>query len=182
MLAARPSKRTGSDRFANDLRFDIVDGETALGKVIYDRGKLTAAITLGEEAFAVERTVAVDDDRLYQAVARALTGAGKSARDGYELRDGDGRTLAVAQRDKQSFAVARGAESFTFRKGASRPFDLYRLGGDRPLGSVGQRKFWTTTLHMDLPADLEPPFQVFLLVLLLNVTMQRLERLTDLSG
>ena len=51
-----------------------------------------------------------------------------------------GRTLALGERVKESFAVSRGEESFSFRK-VSRPYHLYRHGSDQSLGSVGQEEF-----------------------------------------
>jgi hypothetical protein len=87
----------------------------------------------------------------------------------FDILDGD--------KPKQGFAVGRGEESFSFRK-VSRSFHLFRQGSDQSLGSVGQEKFFTRTLRMRLPAEFDPPFQVFLLVLVLNDTMQRLDALT----
>jgi hypothetical protein len=37
MLVAQPSKRSGAELFANDLRFDIADGERTFGAVAVDR-------------------------------------------------------------------------------------------------------------------------------------------------
>ena len=54
---------------------------------------------------------------------------------------------------------------------------LYRSGSEQSLGSVGQRKFFTRLLHMDLPDEFDRPFQVFLLVLLLGLTLQNMESL-----
>ena len=60
----------------------------------------------------------------------------------------------MGERVRETFAVSRGEESFTFRK-VSRPYHLYRQGSDQSLGSVGQRKFFSRTLHMNLPAEFE---------------------------
>ena len=87
----------------------------------------------------------------------------------------------MGERVKESFAVSRGEESFTFRK-VSRPYHLYRQGSDQSLGSVGQEKFFSRTLHMNLPAEFDAAFQVFLLTLLLSLTMQNLESTSSYSG
>lgn len=82
--------------------------------------------------------------------------------------------LAMAERVKQSFAVSRGEESFTFRK-VSRPYHLFRLGSEQSLGTVGQEKLFTRALDMNLPGEFELAFQAFLLILLLNLTMEQLD-------
>lgn len=182
MLTARASKRDKANFFSNDLRWDILDGETPIGGVVYDRGPLNAALIVNGESFTAARVSDRPDERLYQALVRVLAGGVKPPPNPFALQDAAGGTLALAESAGKSFAVSRGEESFTFRKGASRPFNLYREGDDKPLGWVGQEKFWTTKMHMSLPAEFDAPFQIFLLVLLLNLTMQRLERMGDLSG
>jgi hypothetical protein len=47
---------------------------------------------------------------------------------------------------------------------------------EQSLGSVGQEKFFTRTLHMNLSRpEFDDAFQVFLLTLLLGLMMQDLE-------
>ena len=98
----------------------------------------------------------------------------------YTLKDASGQVVALAEKTKRGVAVSHGDEGFVFRKPSffSRPYHLYREGSDQSLGAVGQKKFFTTTLHMDLPAGFDRAFQVFLLALLLNLTMQALESST----
>ena len=79
---------------------------------------------------------------------------------------------------KAGFAVSRGGQSFTLRR-VKRPYHLYRQGSDQSLGWVGQEKFFTTTMSMNLPAEFEPEFQVFLLTLLLSLTMKNAESATS---
>ncbi len=179
MLIARPAKRDKSALFSNDLRFDVLEGAAAIGGIIYDKAHETAALTINNHAFAVRRASDRPDEKLYQALVRVMTGGEKPPPNPYALKDSGSQTLALAEQVKQGFVVSRGDESFTFRKGSSRPFNLYRQGSDEPLGWVGQEKFWTTSLHMNLPDKFDAAFQVFLLVLLLNLTMQRLETLSS---
>ena len=178
MFEARPSKRTGAEHFATDLRFDILDGARTLGRLSCSRKDLGATFELDGAAFTVEHTRGAEDERLYEAVARLATHGAKPPPDRHQLKDADGRVLAVAEQAREVFQVTRGKERFRFAKGRSRLlFDLTREGEAAPLGAVGQRKFWTTRMHMDLPDALGAPFQVFLLVVLLGLTLQRAERL-----
>jgi hypothetical protein len=182
MLVAQPSKRSGAELFANDLRYDIADGERTLGAVAVDRKRLGATITLEGETFTVVHARGAADESLGRAAVRIATGAAKPPPDRHELKDAQGRILAVAEQHGQVFTISHGGERFRFAKGRSRPFDLTREGEPAPLGSVGQRKFWTTSLHMDLPPAFDAPFQAFLLVVLLGLTLQRLEHMTDNTG
>jgi hypothetical protein len=94
----------------------------------------------------------------------------------HELKDASGRVLAIAEQTDEVFDVRRGPELYRFAKGRSRlSFNLWREGEADPLGSVGQRRFWTTRMHIDLPGSLDRPFQVFLLVVLLGLVLQRAE-------
>ena len=45
-----------------------------------------------------------------------MTAAEKPPPNPWALKDASGQTLALGERVKQSFAVSRGAESFSFRK------------------------------------------------------------------
>jgi hypothetical protein len=111
---------------------------------------------------------------------RVMTAAEKPPRNPWALKDAGGQTLALGERVKNSFAVSRGGESFSFRK-VSRPYHLYREGSEQSLGSVGQEKFFSRTLHMNLPTEFDPAFQIFLLALLLALTMQNLENSSSYS-
>jgi hypothetical protein len=177
MLTTRSSKRDKVSAFNTDLMFDILDESNPIGSLVYDKKVLRAAITLDGKSYTVGRASDRPDERIDQTLVRMVTGAEKPPPNPWALKDGSGRILALGEQVKQGFAVARGEESFSFRK-VSRPFHLYRPGNDQSLGSVGQEKFFTRTLHMRLPAEFDPPFQVFLLALVLNDTMQRLDTLT----
>jgi len=171
MLTTRSSKRDKTSAFNTDMMFDILDESRPIGSLVFDKKAMKAAITV------VARVSERHDERLYEALIRVMTAAEKPPPNPWALKDAGGQTLALGERVKQSFAVSRGEESFSFRK-VSRPFHLYRQGSEQSLGSVGQEKFFSRTLHMNLPADFEPAFQVFLLALLLALTMENLENLT----
>lgn len=174
MLTTRASKRENTGFFNTDIMLDIVDGERPIGSLVYDKKQLRAAITIDGKGYTVERVSALPDERIYQALIRVLKGDEKPSPNPWALKDGAGDVLALGERAKQGFAVSRGGESFSLRK-VKRPYHLFRQDSDQSLGWVGQQKFFTRTLSMDLPVEFDPPFQVFLLVLLLNLTMQQLE-------
>jgi hypothetical protein len=174
MLTTRSSKRDKVSAFNTNLMFDILDGDKPIGSLVFDKKAMKAAITVDGKDYTVARASEQHDERLYQALIRVMTGSEKPPPNPWALKDAGGRTLALGERVKQSFAVSRGEESFFFRK-VSRPYHLYRQGSEQSLGSVGQEKFFSRTLHMNLPPEFDPAFQVFLLALLLGLTMQNLE-------
>jgi hypothetical protein len=142
-----------------DSRFDILAGERVLGRLSSDRKTLGATLSLDGQTFVVEHTRRPDR---------------------YALKDAEGRILAAADQTGEVFQITRGDEQYRFAKGRSRLlFDLRAAGGRKPLGSVGQRGFWTLKMHMDLPDAFGAPFQVFLLHLLLGLIAQRAGQLTD---
>jgi hypothetical protein len=177
MLIAHAGKRDKVGLFNTDLLYDILEDDKVIGHLVYDKKNLRGSLTLGNETYTIARATDRPEERLYQALARMLTGGEKPPPNPVVLRNGSGDALALAEHAKQGFAVCRGEDSLSLRKPSmmSRPFHLYRHGDERSLGSVGQQKFFSTTLHMNLPAEFEPSFQVFLLVLLLNLTMERLD-------
>lgn len=180
MLIARPSKRTAAEQFANDLRFDILAGDQPRGRLTGDRKSLGATFGLDDRRYTVEHTRGAEEERVYQAATRLVTGRPPPPPDRYDLKDEDGRVLASAEQAGEVFQVTRDQDRFRFAKGRSRLlFDLTRDGATSPLGSVGQRRFWTLSMHMDLPDALGAPFQVFLLSLLLALIQQRAERMTS---
>lgn len=178
MLTTRAAKRDKVGVFNTDLMLDILDEGKPVGSLVFDKKAMRAAITVDGKDYTVARVSEQHDERLYQALIRMMTGSEKPPPNPWALKDASGRTLALGERVKQSFAVSRGEESFSFRK-VSRPYHLYRQGSEQSLGSVGQQKFFSTTLHMNLPAEFDAAFQVFLLALLLGLTMQNLESLTN---
>jgi hypothetical protein len=181
MLTTRAAKRDKVGLFNTDMMFDILDEGRPIGSLVFDKKAMKAAITVDGKNYTVVRAREQHDERLYQALIRVMTGSEKPPPNPWALKDASGRTLALGERVKQSFAVSRGEESFSFRK-VSRPYHLYRQGSEQSLGSVGQEKFFSRTLHMNLPAEFDPAFQVFLLALLLGLTMQNLENSSSYSS
>lgn len=175
MLTTRASKRKGTPFSIHDLRFDILDEGKQIGTLVYDRRDMGAAITLDGKSYTAQYSTDEHDEMLYQTLIRVLSGGAKPPANPYALKDANGG--ALAEQTKQGFAVGRGEEGFTLRKASffSRPYHLYRAGADQSLGWIGQKKFFTTTLTMDLPAGFDAPFQVFLLALLLNQTIKASE-------
>lgn len=175
MLTARGTKRDKSSLFnTRDLLFDILDEGKPIGTVVFDKNALSAAIGLDGRTFTVARAGDRHEERLYQALIRVMTGAEKPPPNPWALKDSAGATLALGEPVKSGFAVSRGGEGFSLRQ-VKRPYHLYRQGSDQSLGWVGQEKFFTTTLGIDLPAEFEPAFQIFLLTLVLSLTMQRMD-------
>jgi hypothetical protein len=175
MLTTRATRRDKSTFFNTDLMFDILDEGNQIGTLVYDKKTLAAAIKLGGRSYTVARAEDRHDERLYEALIRVMAGRDKPPTNPWALKDSSGRTLALGERIKQSFAVSRGGQSFTLRK-VKRPFHLFREGGEQSLGSVGQETFFTRALHMNLPRpEFDDAFQVFLLTLVLSLTLQDLE-------
>ncbi len=173
MLTTRPAKRDKAGFLSTALMFDVLDEGKPIGGLVF--GKETS-ITLDGKSYSVQRMNDKPDEMLYQALIRVLSGSEKPPANPWALKDSSGRILALAESMKRNFAVSRGGESFSLRKTfGSRPYHLYREGRDQSLGSVGQEKFFSRTLHMNLPAEFEPAFQVFLLVLLIDLSMKQLE-------
>ena len=180
MLTTRSSKRDKVGLFNTDMMFDILDEGRPIGGLVFDKKAMKASITVDGKDYSVARVSERHDERLYEALIRVMTAAEKPPPNPWALKDASGQTLALGERVKNSFAVSRGGESFSFRK-VSRPYHLYREGSEQSLGSVGQEKFFSRTLHMNLPAEFDPAFQVFLLTLLLALTMQNLENSSSYS-
>ena len=178
MLTTRSSKRDKVGVFNTDLMFDIMDGEQQVASLVYDKKAMRATMDVGAASYGVEQVGDQPDDGVYQALLRLLGGGEKPPAPPWGLKDSGGKILALAQQTKASFAISRGDESYTLRK-KGRPFELLRRGnGDQPLGTVGQEKFFTRTLHIRLPSDLDRPFQVFLLTLVLTYTLQEMDKAT----
>jgi hypothetical protein len=177
MLTTRGSKRDKSAFFNTDLMFDVMDGERQVGTFVFDKKVYKSAIIVDGGTYVAERVRDQPDDNNLRALMRLVTGAEKPPANPWALKDPGGNTLALAEQVKTSFAISRGAESYVFRK-VKRPYHLFRQGSEQSLGSVGQAGFFTRTLHMDLPTEFEPAFQVFLLSMVLTVSMQQLDSST----
>jgi hypothetical protein len=157
MLTTRATKREKGGPFVRDMRFDVLDGERQVGAMVFDFIASNGTLTFDGRPYAVAR-------------------AGEKIEDIWTLKDEAGGILAQAERKGEIFTVSRGGENFLFRK-VWRPYHLYRAGSDQSLGLVGQKKFFTRLLHMELPPEFEPAFQAFLLVLVLGLSMDNLEAL-----
>jgi hypothetical protein len=176
MLSTRPSKRVNVSAFNRDIMMDVVEGERPVGSLVLAMGTMVGTIRIGDRTYTAQRA-SDHDERLYEALIRVMQG-GEKPKNPWTLSDEAGQALAAAEQVQESFAVSRGDQSFILRR-KGRPYHLYRAGSEQSLGWVGQQKFFTRQMHMDLPAEFDPPFQVFLLVLLLGLTMKNLENLTS---
>jgi hypothetical protein len=174
ILTTRAAKRDKVSLFNTDIMFDILDDGRPMGSLAFNKKALKPAITVDGKDYTVARVSERHDERPYEALFRVVTGREKPPPNPWVLKDASGQTLALGGRLKRSFAVSRGEENFSLRR-VSRPYHLYRRGSEQSLGSVGQEKLLSGTLHMNLPAEFEPAFQVFLLSLVLALTMQNLE-------
>lgn len=172
MLTTRRTKRDNVGFFNMDLMLDVMDGERQLGAFVYEKKRMRATLDFGGKAYTIERLRDESpDEMLYQMVWRWLRGRPRPAPNPFLLKDAGGHTLASSLEVKRHFAIERDGARFALRR-VGRPYHLYREGSTQSLGSVGQEKLLTTTLHMNLPAEFDPPFQAFLLVLLLDLTMR----------
>ena len=180
MLTTRSTKRDNANRFSRDMLFDIFDDDRPVGTLVFEKANLTATITLGGRIWTVAHDSSQDIDRLGPALIRVITGRPKQEAHPWVLKDGDGQIQALGQLDGKEFAVRRGEEGF-FLRAPGRPNHPYPQDSDRSLGSVGQEKFFTTTLSMRLPPEFDAAFQVFLLTLVLGLTMIRLDNSTGTS-
>lgn len=176
MLTTRRTKRDKVGFFNSDIMFDILDDGRPVGSLVFPLQALRAVIALGGKSYTMERASELPDERLYQALRRVMTGGEKPRPDPWVFKDESGQALALAEEMKEGYAVSRGEDTFTLRK-VSRPFHLFREGSNQSLGWVGQQKFFTTTLCMNLPAEFEPAFQVFLLGLTLGRMLDQMDQL-----
>ena len=107
MLTTRAGKRDKTSAFG-DLIFDILDEGKPIGSLVFDKKVLAAAITVDGKAHSVARAREQHNEMLHQALIRVMTGAEKPPPNPWALKDAAGRTLALGERVKQSFAVSRG--------------------------------------------------------------------------
>jgi len=175
MLTARATKRDKVKFFSWEMLYDVFDAGQPVGGLACEPRKLRGTFSFDGKSYVTERASGRGDEMLYQALARVVTGREKEPNP-YILKQADGPPLALAEPVKYRFEVTRGEDRFVFRRPfLSRPYRLFRAGCTESLGTVGQAKFFTLTLHMDLPAEFDTPFQFFLLVLVPNVSIKALE-------
>jgi hypothetical protein len=97
----------------------------------------------------------------------------------FALKDSGGRVIGLAKLVKAGFIVAHREDTFVLRKPSSfaRPYHLYPANSDQSLGSVGQKSFFNRSLHVDLAAEFDAAFRTLLLVLSLQIAMQKMSNL-----
>lgn len=176
MLIAQPAKRDNVPLLDRQLRFDICENDGRRGGLVFNPKTRHGAITVDNANFVAARLSAQPDEVLFQALLRLMRGAPKPPANPFALRDADGRVLALAEGQGQSFLVARGNESYSLRKPGifKRLFELYPHEAAQSLGTVGQAKFFTRRLQIDLPSSLPAAFQIFLLTLVLDLGLQNM--------
>src|SRR5579872_6314372 len=174
MLTARGAAREKGKFFSLESRYDILECDRPIGLLVYQARKSRAALTLGGAEYAIARENDRGPENLFQIVARALAGREKPPPNPFLLRDAAQRVLATAVQVRSRFEVSRGETHFDLKRASlfSRPYQLRPAGTDQPVGWVGQKKFFTLRLTMDLPPEFDAPFQVFLLVLVLDLARQ----------
>jgi hypothetical protein len=184
MLEARPAKRAAEHRLARDARMDVFEADAAIGGLVYDIKSESATFDVRGDRFTCARARPRQDERLYQAAARKFAGGAKLPANPVVLKDAHEAILAQAEANGAGWLIARGGESLELRRRSafSRIYDFYRQGQGAALGWVGQKRFFTTRLHVDLPREFTSPFQIFIFVLLLDRTFVSLDRMTDLSA
>lgn len=178
MLTTRPANRDKVSFLNLDLRLDLLENDRPIGLLVYERKPRRGTLTHGDRSYIMARSSEQSDERLYQALFRVATGSGKPPINPFALTDETGQVLALAARHKSAFAVSHGQDRFILRK-SSLLSPLYRLyrqdddqrGDGQPLGSVGQRKLLSQTMQVDVPRIFDPAFQAFLLVLLLDASL-----------
>jgi hypothetical protein len=178
MLTTRPANRDKVSFLNLDLRLDLLENDRPVGLLVYERKPRRATLTHGDRSYIMVRSSEQPDERLYQALLRAVTGSGKPPANPFALTDEAGQVLALAARHKSAFAVSHGDDRFILRKSSllSPLYHLYRQdddqrGDDQPLGLVGQRKLLSQTMQIDLPKTFDLAFQAFLLVLLIDASL-----------
>ena len=178
MLEARPAKRDAANRFSRDVRYDVYEADAAIGALVYDIKSESGTLNVRGQAFTAARERKRQDELLYQAALRKLSGGEKPPTNPVLLKDAGGAVLAQAEsKGAAGWLIARGDEAFELRRRSafSRLYDLYRQGQGQALGSVGPRKFFTTRFHVDLPSEFDAPFQVFTIALHTDLTFVALE-------
>lgn len=175
MLTARGAKRDTASQFKLDRRLDILDDSKLIGQLECNLSATQAALIVDDKSYTMEATEPGQDEPLAELLRRNADGRAKFPSKALALKDADGRTVALAAQVKSNFMAAHQSDAFMLRKASffSPAYHLYRPNSDQPLGSVGQKSVFNRTLHIDLPAELDAPFRVFLLVLTLNLAMQR---------
>jgi len=181
MLITKPAKRDNVGLLDRQMSFEIFEDAQSRGGLVFNPKQRSGAITIDKADFVAARLSSKPDEMLYQALFRLMSGAAKPPANPFALKDAGDQVLALAERHGESFVVTRGDENYTLRKPGifKRLFELYPTGQAQSLGTVGHAKFFTRQLQMDLPASLPAAFQVFLLTLILDLTLQNMDSLSS---
>jgi hypothetical protein len=167
MLEARPGKRDATNRFKNDVRYDIYDAEAKIGALVYDVKSESATLDVRGQAFSAARERKRRREVPWQFVWRKLSGGQKPPVNPVLLKDASGAVLAQAESNGAAgWLVARGDEAFELRRRSlvSGLYDLDRQGQSQALGAVGEGAF-RAPLQVDLPNEFDELFQVFVIAL-----------------
>lgn len=179
MLTARRTKRADVSLFNTARMYDILDQGGPIGSLVYDK-KIGGEITVDGRKHVVTRAGGPSQEMVYQAVIRLVTGRQREPAS-WTLQDEDGRRLAAAEYGKRAFSVTSRGETFVFRR-VSRHYELFRQGSDQSLGSVGQEKLIGGPMRVDLPAQFDAAFQVFLFGLVVALAMETVATDSSYSG
>jgi hypothetical protein len=179
MLTTRGAKRDKTSRFKADRRLDVFDDGKPIGQLVCDIAATQCSLTLHDNLYTLEFTDGQNDERLARLLAQHAKVGAKAAGKPFALKDSTGSVIALAKLVNAAFIVAHGDDTFVLRKPSSfsRPYHLYPTNGDQSLGSVGQKSFFNRSLHVDLAAEFHAAFRMFLLVLLLQIAMQKMSNL-----
>ncbi len=163
MLTAQLREHDRPGLFGQEFHYDILDDGTQVGGITHNRRTWRAAFTLDGRPYTLDLMMNEQTKRFC-----------------WPLQDASGEILAMAEPAirtniliDRGFVVSRGDQLFTFLEPfhsfiSATPYHLYREGSDQSLGSVGQPTIYDRTLHVNLPAEFDRPFQVFLLALVVQ--------------
>ncbi|HTR87355.1 MAG TPA: hypothetical protein VMI56_22925 [Reyranella sp.] len=154
MLTMRPQKAFVFSLVAVERAYDILDNGEPVAVATYLKNK-GGSIAVDGRRYIVQRGGGPSAEMLGQVLIRLATGR-KRAFAAWTLIDPEGKTVISARQSADGVAVSRGGETFAFRKSRKSGYQLFRAGGDRPLGS---------TKGLDLPAEFDVLFQAFLFAL-----------------
>jgi hypothetical protein len=182
VLEARPAKRDAANRFSRDVRYEIYEADAPIGALVYDIKSERATLTIRGRPFTAARERPRQDEAVYRAAMRKLSGAEKPPNDPMLLKDADGAVIAQGEsKGTAGWLIARGEERFDMRRRSafSRLYDLYREGQSRALGAIGPKAFFTTRFHVDLPDEFDALFQAFTIALHTDLTFVALSRMQN---
>jgi len=175
MLTARGAKRDKTSRFKLSRRLEILDDGKPIGLLECNLGGTEADFRVNDTEYTIATVEAAQHEPLVELLRQNAGKRPKFTGKPLVLKHADGHIVALAALVKASFIVARQGETFELRKASlfNPSYRVHRTGNDQPLGSVGQKSLFSRMLHMELPAEFDAAFCAYLLVLALNLAMQR---------